>query len=174
MELVTGRIARAHGVHGELVVDVRTDEPEARFAPGSSVRLRHTRDATRTRAEVVTGMREHSGRLLVRLEGLESRGEADALRGWLFVVDSAELGAAADPDEFYDHELEGLAVVHVDGTEVGVLREVLHTAAGELLAVDRADDRGEVLVPFVAAMVPTVDLAARRVVVDPPQGLLEL
>ena len=174
MELVTGRVAKSHGVHGELVVDVRTDSPDERFAEGTTVRLRHARDAARTLEDVVVGAREHSGRLLVRLEGLDDRAGADALRGWLFVVDSEDLGAAADPDEFYDHELEGLTVVHVDGTEVGVLREVLHTAAGELLAVDRADERGEVLVPFVAAMVPEVDLAARRVVVDPPEGLLEL
>lgn len=174
MELVTGRVAKSHGVHGELVVDVRTDSPDERFAAGATVRLRHNRDAARTQERVVLGAREHSGRLLVRLDGVSDRAGADALRGWLFVVDSESIGAAQDPDEFYDHELEGLTVVGVDGTEVGVLREVLHTAAGELLAVDRADERGEVLVPFVAAMVPTVDLAGRRVVVDPPEGLLEL
>lgn len=75
-------------------------------------------------------MREHSGRLLVRLEGVASRDAADALRGSLFVVDVADLPPIEDPDEFYDHQLEGLRVRTTAGLDVGTVAEVLHTAAG--------------------------------------------
>src|ERR1700712_1508602 len=152
MDLVVGRVVKAHGIGGEVVVDVRTDDPHGRFAPGTVLRAR-ARDKTE-RTVVVDAMREHGGRLLVRLDGVGSRDAADALRGVLFVVDTADLPHIADPDEFYDHQLEGLRVRTVAGREVGTVAEVLHTAAGELLAVRPAEGDGpEILVPFVAAMV---------------------
>ena len=117
--------------------------------------------------------REHSGRLLLRLKGIGDRGDADALRGVLFVIDSADVEPSDDPDEFYDHELEGLAAQTVSGERIGTVREVLHTPAGELLAIVAPDGR-EVLVPFVAAIVPTVSLADGLLEVDPPEGLLDL
>ena len=101
-------------------------------------------------------MREHGGRLLVRLAGVADRDAADALRGSLFVVDSDDLPPIDEPDTYYDHQLEGLRVRTVTGTDVGVVTEVLHTAAGELLAVK--SDSGEVLVPFVGAIVTSVSL----------------
>ncbi|MFD8245455.1 ribosome maturation factor RimM [Nocardia sp. NPDC059691] len=172
MELVVGRVAKSHGVRGELVVEVRTDEPEARFAPG--VRLRgRLRRAAEVREFTVESAREHSGRLLVFLSGVTDRTAADALRGMLFVVDSADLPPSEDPDEFYDHELEGLEVRLTDGTVVGSVREVLHSAAGELLEVRAADDGREILIPFVTAIVPTVSLAEGVIVIDPPEGLLD-
>ena len=97
---------------------------------------------------------------------------AEALRGAVLTVRSDQLEPTDDPDEFHDLELEGLRVVQVSGAEVGVVREVVHTPGGELLAVRTSDDR-EVLVPFVSAIVPEVDLAAGRLVVDPPEGLLD-
>jgi len=171
MELVIGRVAKAHGVRGELVVDVRTDEPDERFAPG--VRLRGRARTGDERIYVVETAREHSGRLLVTLADVADRSAADALRGTLFLIDSAELSPSSDPDEFYDHELEGLAVRLADGTPIGTVREVLHSAAGELLSVRAAADGREILVPFVTSMVPTVSIADRLVVIDPPEGLLE-
>lgn len=170
MELVVGRVAKAHGVRGELVVEVRTDEPDERFAPGSRLlgRTRSGHESTFT----VESAREHSGRLLVRVAEITDRTAADAARGTLFVIDSADLPPSEDPDEFYDHELAGLAVQLLDGTAVGVVEEVLHSAAGELLSIRAADGR-EILVPFVTAMVPTVSIADRLVVIDPPEGLLE-
>lgn len=173
MELVTGRIARSHGVHGELVVEVRTDDPEDRFAVGTILHGRRPRERATTDHEIVT-VRSHSGRLLVRLEGVNDRAEADALRGLLFVVDHTELPPSEDPDEFYDHELVGLRVELGDGTEVGTVLDVLHGAAGELLAVRPAgQSEGEHLVPFVTAIVISVDRASGIVVIDPPDGLLE-
>ena len=170
MDLVVGRVAKAHGVTGEVVVDVRTDDPDTRFAPGTTLRGR-AKGGTERRF-VVNSAREHGGRLLVRLDGVADRDGADALRGTLFLVDSGELPPIEDPDEFYDHQLEGLRVRTTEGTEVGTVVEVLHTAAGELLSV-RGED-GEVLVPFVSAVVTSVSLTDQVIEIDPPEGLLEL
>ncbi|MEU6560839.1 ribosome maturation factor RimM [Nocardia nova] len=177
MDLVVGRVAKSHGVRGELVVEVRTDEPELRFAPGATLRGRAPKsDAVRT--YTVESAREHSGRLLVRLEGVGDRGAADALRGTLFLVDSEDLPPSEDPEEFYDHELEGLSVRLADGTEIGTVNEVLHSAAGELLSIRASEGAGgrsgrEILVPFVTAIVPTVSIAEGLIVIDPPEGLLD-
>lgn len=172
MELVVGRVAKSHGVRGELVVDVRTDDPDARFAEGAPLRGRMPRD-TDTREFTVESAREHSGRLLVSLAGVTDRTAADTLRGMLFVVDSADLPPSDDPDEFYDHELEGLSVRDTAGVTIGTVTEVLHSAAGELLAVRAAEDGRQILIPFVTAIVPTVSIAEGFVVIDPPEGLLD-
>lgn len=176
MELVVGRIAKAHGVTGEMVVEVRTDDPAARFVAGNRMRLKDSRRGS-AREVLVESVRPHGGRLLVRLEGVTGRDDAEHLRGGLFVVDSADLPPIAEPDEYYDHQLEGLWVRTVDGVTVGVVAEVLHTPAGELLSV-RADSGAEVLVPFVRAIVTSVSLADDPeegvVVIDPPEGLLDL
>jgi 16S rRNA processing protein RimM len=171
MDLVVGRVVKAHGVTGEVVVEIRTDDPDIRFTPGSSLRGRPSRGGPESRY-VVESSREHSGRLLVRLDGVADRSAADALRGTLFVVDSEELPPIEDPDEFYDHQLKGLQVVTITGTAVGSVAEVLHTAAGELLSV--RTEEGEVLVPFVSAIVTSVSLADQTIEIDPPEGLLEL
>src|SRR3954454_8159699 len=155
MDLVVGRVVKAHGIGGEIVVDVRTDDPHERFAPGTALRARARDKSERT--FVVDSMREHGGRLLVRLDGVASRDAADALRGSLFIVDTADLPPIEDPDEFYDHQLEGLRVRTVSGRDVGAVAEVLHTAAGELLSV-KTDADAEVLVPFVSAIVTSVSL----------------
>jgi 16S rRNA processing protein RimM len=172
MELVAGRVVKAHGITGELVVDVRTDDPEQRFAPGTRLRLK-PRGPGETREVQVESTRPHGARMLVRLSGVLDRDTADALRGSLFIVDSADLPPIDDPDEFYDHQLEGLAVRTVDGAQIGTVAEVLHTAAGELLSV-RTPEGAEVLVPFVSAMVTSVSLAEGIVEIDPPDGLLDL
>ena len=173
MELVVGRVVKAHGITGELVVDVRTDDPGERFAPGSVLLLKPRARDQGSREVVVDSVRPHGGRLLVRLDGVVDRDGAEALRGGLFVIDSAELPPIADPDEFYDHQLEGLAVRTVDGHEVGSVVEVLHTGAGELLSV-RAGEGREVLVPFVGAIVTSVSLVDGVIEIDPPEGLLDL
>ena len=167
---MSGRVVKAHGVTGELVVDVRTDDPETRFSPGTTLRGR-AKGGTERRF-VVDSARQHSGRLLVRLDGVADRDGADALRGTLFLVDSGDLPPIEDPDEFYDHQLEGLQVRTTEGTDVGTVAEVLHTAAGELLSV-RAEAR-EVLIPFVSAIVTSVSLVDQVIEIDPPEGLLEL
>jgi 16S rRNA processing protein RimM len=171
LELTVGRVVKAHGVTGEVVVEVRTDDPDIRFAPGAVLRAKGSDD--RQRDYVVEAARAHGGRLLVRLAGVADRDAADALRGSLFVIDSENLPAIEEPDIFYDHQLEGLRVRTTDGRELGTVAEVLHTAAGELLAVNRGQ-AGELLVPFVSAIVTSVSLDAGTVEIDPPEGLLEL
>jgi 16S rRNA processing protein RimM len=171
MDLVVGRVVRAHGVTGDLVVEVRTDDPDTRFAPGTTLRAKPSRGGPE-RDYVVDSAREHSGRLLVRLDGVADRTAADSMRGTLFLVDSADLPPIEEPDEFYDHQLEGLQVMTTTGTPVGSVAEVLHTAAGELLSV--RTEGGEVLVPFVSAIVTAVSLTDQTIEIDPPEGLLEL
>lgn len=172
MELVVGRVAKAHGVTGEVVVEVRTDDPGARFASGITLRAKGSRGGP-DRFYTVESVRDHGGRLLIRLRDVADRDTAEALRGTLFVVDAAELPPIAEPDEYYDHQLEGLRARTVDGIEIGTVAEVLHTAGGELLSV-RTEAGAEVLIPFVSAIVPRVSLSDGVVDVDPPDGLLDL
>jgi 16S rRNA processing protein RimM len=171
VELTVGRVVKAHGVIGEVVVEVRTDDPELRFAPGTVLRAKASDH--RERNYVVAAVRPHGGRLLLRLDGVADRAAADALRGSVFVIDSADLPPIDEPDTYYDHQLEGLLVRTTTGRDIGTVAEVLHTAAGELLAVKRAD-AAELLVPFVSAIVTSVSLESSVVEIDPPEGLLEL
>ena len=174
MELVVGRVVKAHGIRGEVVVEVRTDSPEERFAPGSRFVGRTGRGQMVSDREVtVEAARSHSGRLLVRLEGIGDRDAADAARGMLLVVDSDSLPDTDDPDEFHDHQLVGLRVLDTAGTRLGEVTEIMHTPAGELLAIRLASGT-DALVPFVKEMVPEVDLRAGTCVIDPPEGLLDL
>ncbi|AFA73028.1 ribosome maturation factor RimM [Gordonia polyisoprenivorans VH2] len=169
MELVVGRVAKSHGIRGELVVDVRTDEPQERFARGTTLLGRLPRGAGE-RTFTVTAAREHSGRLLLSLGEVTDRSAADALRGTLFLIDSSEVDSGDDPDAFYDHELEGVAVSTIDGVAVGVVGSVLHLPANDILVV-RTDADREVLVPFVREIVPTVTLDG--IEIDPPPGLID-
>jgi 16S rRNA processing protein RimM len=171
MLLTVGRVLRAHGVRGEVVVEVRTDEPEDRYAEGA-VMVTETPSGQRGELTVVDS-RPHQGRLLVTFAGVADRAAAEALRGLLLQVDSARVAAPSDPDEFHDHQLVGLSVVTLDGERIGEVARIEHAPAADLLVVAR--DGGRVaLVPFVTAMVPEVDLSAARIVVDPPPGLWDL
>jgi 16S rRNA processing protein RimM len=172
MQLVVGRVGRPHGIHGELTVQVHTDDPDLRFAAGSVLATEPADRGPLT----ISSSRWHSGRLLVRFAGYADRTAAEELRGTLLVMDSAEVGPTADPDEFHDYELIGLEVVTVTGDPVGVVTDMLHQGQ-DLLVVRPAPDHSsgeEILVPFVAAMVPEVDVKAGRLVIDPPPGLLDL
>jgi len=170
MDVVVGRVAKAHGITGELAVDVRTDSPEMRFALGSAL-VAKLRDGT-TRTLTVAAARNHSGRLLVRFDEVLTRDVAESLRGTLLLGSTDDLPPTDDPDEFYDHELEGLVVELLDGAKVGTVKEIAHGAGGELLVVNR-EGGGELLVPFVRQIVPSVDVKAGKVVIDPPEGLLD-
>jgi len=170
MQLVVGRITRPHGVRGELVVDVRTDDPELRLAAGAVLAT----DPAAAGPLTVAHTRWHSGRLLAQFEGFEDRSEADQLRGVMLLVDSAELEDLADPDEFRDHQLIGLAVKTLAGDHVGEVTDVLHYGQ-DLLVVTGSGERAgaEIMIPFVSAIVPEVDLAAGELRVSPPPGLLD-
>jgi 16S rRNA processing protein RimM len=167
MRVVVGRIGRPHGIKGEVTVETRTDEPEERFAPGAVLFVDPPAGTLR-----VLRSHWHSGRLLVAFAGVDDRNAAEALRGLLLHVDRAESEQPADPEEFYDSSLQGCRVVLLDGTDVGEVIDVVHLPAQDLLAIRGEGDR-EVLVPFVAALVPSVDLPGRRIVIDPPGGLLD-
>ncbi len=124
----------------------------------------------------VAAWRWHSGRLLVCFAEVVDRTDAESLRGVLLTVDAAEVPLPQDPDEFHDHQLTGLTVVTVSGELVGTVSDVLHSGQ-DLLSITPAagtSRQGEVLVPFVAAIAVEVDLAAGKVVIDPPPGLLDL
>ena len=166
--VVVGRIGRPHGVRGEVTVEVRTDDPDLRFAPGSVLLT----DPAGRGPLTVAGRRWHREVLLLALDGVDSREAAEELRNTELLVPLADLPALEDPEDFYDHQLVGLLARLTDGTELGRVVAVRHEGA-DLLVVERADG-GEVLIPFVTAIVPTVDLAAGELVVDPPEGLLEL
>jgi 16S rRNA processing protein RimM len=162
---VVGRIGRPHGLRGEVAVQVRTDFPEQRFTAGAKLRGDTGRTLT------VETVRPHGRALLVRFAGVVDRDAAAELCGLLLTVDATALPDLDDPDEFYDHQLEGLAAVGSDGEALGTVREVVHAPASDLLVLET--DRGEALVPFVRAIVLEVDLAGGRVVLDPPAGLLD-
>jgi 16S rRNA processing protein RimM len=167
--LLVGRVAKAHGIAGELAVDIHTDSPDERFAPGAVLAAR-LRDRSVRNVTVAT-VRAHSGRLLVRFDEVPDRTAAEGLRGAQLLVDAADLPPSDDPDAYYDHELEGLVAVLADGAEVGTVREIVRSPGGELLVIERADGT-EALVPFVREIVPEVDVLGGRVVLDPPEGLL--
>jgi 16S rRNA processing protein RimM len=190
MQLVVGRITRPHGVRGEVSVEVHTDEPERRFTVGSVLAT----DPAEAGPLTIATVRWHTGRLLVGFDGITDRNQAEGLRGVWLTLDSAQAGSSDDPDEFHDHELIGLAVVTVSGEPVGRVTDVRHFGQ-DLLVIEPAGRAGAVpatagpagparpgpavqpdglLVPFVAEIVPEVDVAAGRLVIDPPPGLLEL
>ncbi|MFI7126421.1 ribosome maturation factor RimM [Nonomuraea sp. NPDC050153] len=166
MQLVVGRIGRPHGVRGEVSVEVRTDDPELRFAVGTSIAT----DPAARGPLVVEGRRWHKGFLLLAFEGVTDRDVAEELRGTMLVIDSAEVAPSDDPDEFHDHQLIGLTVETAAGETVGEVTDVLHH--GQDLLVVRRAGADEALIPFVKALVPEVDLKGGRLVVDPPEGLL--
>jgi len=168
MEVVVGRIGRPHGLKGEVTVEVRTDDPEGRLAPGTSVRT----DPVAAGPLTIADGRVHSGRLLLSFEGYDDRGAAERLRGVLLVAEVDPAERPEDPEEFFDHQLVGVTVRTVAGEVVGAVHEVLHLPGQDVLAVRRPDG-SEVLVPFVRSIVPTVDLAGAGIVVDPPPGLLD-
>ncbi len=178
IEVCVGRIGKPHGVHGEVSVEVRSDEPERRFVVGSTLALRGTHPGLPS-SVTIESIRRHQDRLLLRLRGIPDRTAAEAARGALLYVDLPPDESPEDPEEFYDHQLVGLAVEDAEGTPIGIVQEVLHPASSsagqDLLVITTSDEGGagrEVLVPFVTALVPTVDLAAGRIVVADRPGLV--
>jgi 16S rRNA processing protein RimM len=175
-EVVVGRIGKAHGIKGEVSVEPRTDEPDRRFAVGAVLATEAPRGGAphgpgRPAALTIRALRWHQSRLLVTFEGVDDRTAAETLRGLSLAVRVDPGETPDDPEEFYDHQLVGLAVSTTDGEPVGAVADVVHGTGQDLLAVRTPDGR-ELLVPFVAALVPVVDLAAGRVEVADRPGLL--
>ncbi|WP_462187774.1 MULTISPECIES: ribosome maturation factor RimM [unclassified Frankia] len=175
-EIVVGRIGRPHGIRGEVTIEIRTDVPHRRFAVGAVL----GREGGGTPL-TVSGARWHSGRLLLHFRGVDDRGAAEALRGVLLAIDADQAGSPLDDDAadgeavemWWDRDLVGLRAVTTAGMLLGHVTGIIHSPAGDLLAIG-GPDGGEHLVPFVRDIVPTVDPPAGRIVVDPPPGLLDL
>jgi 16S rRNA processing protein RimM len=172
IEVVVGRIGKPHGIRGEVTLDVRTDEPERRFAPGTVLRAQAPAGADRRPSSLtVARARWHQSTLLVTFEELADRTAAEAVRGTVLHATIAPDEVPEDPEEYYDHQLVGLSVVDLGGTALGEVKAVVHGAAQDLLSVRTTDGR-DALVPFVSALVPEVDLEAGRVVVADRPGLV--
>jgi len=160
MRLNVGRIGRAHGILGEATIEVRTDEPERRFAVGAEV-------LTETGKLTVSSARVHNGILLLGFKGYSDRNAIEKLRNTLLYAEVDINEPGLDEDDYHIQQLIGLRAELEDGTEFGVVSDVLNLPAQDCLAIKTKN--GEVLIPFVRQLVPVVDLAAKRVVVIPPE-----
>jgi 16S rRNA processing protein RimM len=165
VEAVVGVIGRPHGLRGEVAIDLRTDEPERRFAPGAVVRPEGG-----GKPFTVSSTRWHSGRLLVAFAELADRTAVEAARGTRLVVEVSADESPEDEGEFYDRQLIGLRVLDAGGTDVGEVTAVIHLPAQDGLEVQT--DAGTRLIPFVAELVPEVDLAAGHVRLADVPGLV--
>jgi len=154
IEVLVGRVGKPHGIKGEVTLDVRTDEPDRR--PSSLTVIRS---------------RWHQSTLLVTFEELADRNAAEAVRGTVLFATLGGDDVPEDPEEYYDHQLVGLAAVDTDGTPLGEVTAVVHGSAQDLLTIRTPDGRNT-LVPFVAALVPEVDLPGGRIVVADRPGLV--
>ena len=172
VDVVVGRIGKPFGLRGEVTVDVRTDEPERRFAPGNTLRAEPPPgSASSLRTLTVAGSRWHGTVLLLSLEEVPDRTAAEAARGIVLHATIPADESPEDPDEFYDHQLIGLAAYDEQDSPLGTVAGLFHGGAQDLLRITTPDGR-EALVPFVKALVPEVDLAGRRVVIADRPGLV--
>jgi 16S rRNA processing protein RimM len=165
---VVGTIARAHGIRGQVIVNPETDFLEERFQPGAELFVE--RGGT-IEALTVTTARFHRERPVIGIAGVETMNDAEALAGLELRVPVDKL-AALPSGTYYRHDLIGCRVETQDGTMVGVVRNVEGEVNGSRLVVDAAGR--EVLIPLVAPICTLVDPAAKRIVIDPPEGLIEL
>jgi len=166
--VAVGRVGPPRGVRGEVFVEPWTDTPAERFAVGTLLR---TEPASAGPLQVET-MALNGGKLVVRFAGCADRPDAEALRGVQVFVPAAERRALDDPDEFYDTDLIGLHARDVSGADIGPVVDVVHAGGASYLVLDV--DGVQRLVPFVNAIVPSVDLGAGTVTIDPPEGLFDL
>ncbi|HWI32261.1 MAG TPA: ribosome maturation factor RimM [Microbacterium sp.] len=170
-QLRVGRLVKAHGLKGALKLELYTDDPDGRFVPGAVFTLQVPESSPwHGKSITVREFRWMNTHPVAFFEGVDDREAAEALvRAILWIDQDAEASAPED-DAWYDHQLVGLDVVR-DDVKVGRVIRVDHFPAQDLLIV--RTDSGEVLVPFVKALVPEVDVAAGRVIVTPPPGLFE-
>lgn len=175
-ERLVARIGKPHGLHGEVTVRAHTDEPEVRFAPGTVFTTQAVLGSGVPRTLTLTSARLHRAVWLLGFEEIPDRTGAESLRGTTLHLAAEALaeGAAADDEEaWYEEELVGLAAFDPGGARLGEVSRLLTGAAQDLLVL-RLEDGAEALVPFVATIVPTVDVKRGRVVIDAPPGLLDL
>src|SRR5262249_42760748 len=166
---LVGRIARAHGLRGQVIVNLETDFPEERFQSGAELFVER---GGRVEPLTVTTVRFHRDRPVIGLRGVESITEADSLAGLELRVPLAALAALPD-GVFYRHDLIGCRVETTGGRAVGVVTDVEGSVAGSRLVID-GGAAGEVLIPLAAEICREIDAAGKRIVIDPPDGLIEL
>jgi 16S rRNA processing protein RimM len=166
--VLVGRIARPHGLKGQVIVTPETDFVEERFALGSRM---WTRRGATVEPLTVASMRVQSGRPIVGFAGLARIEDVEALAGCELRVPETEL-QPLETGRFYEYQLAGCEVETLDGTRVGTVAKVEGGLGGSRLVVQGTD--GEVLIPFVAAICTEIDVDARRIRIDPPEGLIEL
>ena len=169
-QLRVGRLIKAHGLKGALKVELYTDAPDRRFTPGAVFTLQvPTSSPWHGKTLTLIELRWYNGQPVAFFEGVTDRTGAESLvKAILWIEQVAD--EPDEPDAWYDFQLVGLRAMR-DGVEVGTIARVEHFPAQDLLAI-RTPDR-EVLVPFVAAMVPAVDISAGTVTLTPPPGLFE-
>ncbi len=165
---VVGRIARAHGNRGQVVVNLETDFPNERFRPGAElfIERRGVVEALR-----LTTVRFQHERPVVGIDGVDTMNDAEALAGFELRVPVDWLQPLPE-GTFYRHDLIGCRVETTSGEAIGIVQDVDAALGGSRLVVGGAN--GEILIPLAAAICTTVDVAARRIVVDAPEGLLDL
>ena len=166
--VAVGRIGRPRGVRGDVFIACWTDDPDDRFAPGAQLLTDPAERGPLTVERAGTG----GGNLVLHFDGVDDRGAAESLKGTVLLVRRSDRRPLDDPDDFYDTDLIGLDAVDGSGAPIGPVRDVVHAPGTVFLVVEVAG--ADALVPFVKAIVPTVDLAARRVVVTAPDGLFDL
>jgi 16S rRNA processing protein RimM len=165
---VVGRVARAHGIRGQVIVNPETDFPESRFRAGAELWMRHQ---GRIAPVTIESVRFHQRRPILGLEGVTTMNEAGALSGAELRVPAEALQPLGD-GEFYRHDLVGCRVTLRDGTPVGRVLKVEGDRGSSRLVVEAGG--GEVLVPLATEICVRIDPAAGEIVIDPPDGLLDL
>lgn len=166
---VVGRVARAHGIRGQVIVNAETDFPGERFQPGAELFLRRPGGPVETIA--LTSARFHRGRPILGIRGVDDMNGAIALAGAEIRVPVEQL-QVLPAGTFYRHDLVGCAVVTEDGAAVGEVTSVEGSLTGSRLVVKTA--RGDALIPLVDEICRTIDPAGKRIVIRPPAGLLDL
>ena len=165
MQLVVARIGRAHGVLGEATIEVRTDQPEDRFYVGSVLMTEPTTFGPLT----ISSVRDHNGILLLGFKGVIDRNQVSELRNVLLLAE-VDIDANSTEDDFHVQQLLECMVKTKDGLELGLVKDVINLPGQDVLAVEYQGR--EILIPFVKAIVPIVDIANRKITVTPPEGLL--
>lgn len=169
-QLRVGRLLKAHGLKGALKVELYTDDPDRRFVPGAEFTLQvPTESVWHGKSLTLIELRWYNGQPVAFFEGVTDRTAAESLVKAILWIDQP-VDEPAEPDAWYDYQLVGLRALR-DGVEVGTVARVDHLPAHDLLAVRTPE--GEVLVPFVSAIVPLVDIASGTVTLTPPPGLFE-
>ncbi|HEU4756506.1 MAG TPA: ribosome maturation factor RimM, partial [Agromyces sp.] len=169
-QLRVGRLTKAHGLKGAIKLELYTDDPERRFVPGAEFSLQVPESSPwHGKHLTLRELRWYNGHPVGFFDGVDDRDAAEGLVKAILWVDQP-VDEAPEPDAWYDHQLVGMAVVR-DGVKVGEVAHVDHLPAQDLLVVTTG--RGEVMVPFVSAIVPEVDVEAGTITVTPPPGLFE-